>query len=399
MSNTATSEPDEFEPLPKPGVTFTLIAIIGVLFVAMVFASHGDVSSFSNPVIDLFGAKINERMLVHGKWLQWWRLVTPIFLHGGLLHLCVNSYSLYILGRQIEPFYGSRRYFIIFMVSGIAGVAASMRYSPVPSIGASGAIFGLVGAGIVFPIRFRSLVPAAQRRQIVRQLVQVAAINLAIGFSLKGIVDNSAHIGGLIGGGIAALFLLPDALDTRENRSTSDSVLWAVSLALGLLVLYCGGLQARWAMAPWWSVVKPAGYVQSGPRSRFQMSWKNKNGSEISITDTRHNPNLEKLAVLLLVRSQYLGTRLTVRGIGTAYRIRLRTQTGSFEDIVVASVYDRILMISATSSEENIAVMEQEFDRFLTGVTVLHQPPPDMNPIKLLPPPPAAKRQAALPTV
>ena len=158
MSDKTQDEVDDSDEYSKPIVTYSLLAIIWGVFFAMSAVSHWHISSFPDQVCDLFGDKQNSRIITGGHLVQWWRFITPIFLHGGLLHICVNSFSLYIIGKQLEPFYGSRRYFLIFMAAGIAGVLASFRFSQNPSLGASGALFGLVGAGIVFPIRFRSLI-------------------------------------------------------------------------------------------------------------------------------------------------------------------------------------------------------------------------------------------------
>src|SRR5581483_6443175 len=105
-----------------------------------------------------------------------------------------NSLFLYCFGAQIETLYGWRKYLIIYLVAGVAGNLFSFLLSPGPSLGASGALFGLVGAGIVFPLRFRSLVPARARAEILRQLLTVVVVNLMIGFMPGSHIDNWAHL-------------------------------------------------------------------------------------------------------------------------------------------------------------------------------------------------------------
>lgn len=138
---------------------------------------------------------------------QYWRLVTSMFLHGGILHLALNGWALFQLGALLELLMGSPRMLLIYFASGIAGSLASATFTQQPSVGASGAIFGLLGALIAFLLRRRgALTP--QGKSILMQLVGWAAINVFFGFSTPGI-DNSAHLGG----GAAGLlfgFALPE---------------------------------------------------------------------------------------------------------------------------------------------------------------------------------------------
>ena len=138
---------------------------------------------------------------------EYWRLVTSMFLHGGLLHLALNGWALFQLGSLLELLMGPRRMLLVYFVTGIAGSLASATFTQKPSVGASGAIFGLLGALIAFLLRRRgALTP--QGKSILMQLVGWAVINVVFGFSEPGI-DNSAHLGG----GAAGLlfgFALPE---------------------------------------------------------------------------------------------------------------------------------------------------------------------------------------------
>jgi rhomboid protease GluP len=142
------------------------------------------------------GAKINSAIL-RG---EWWRFLTPVVLHGSLLHVGVNMYSLFILGPQLEAFYGHGRFLGLYLVAGFSGVAASFALSNSASVGASTAIFGLLGALGVFAYLNRRLF-GARAQALLRNIVQVAVINLIIGLSPG--IDNWGHVGGLVGGALA----------------------------------------------------------------------------------------------------------------------------------------------------------------------------------------------------
>src|SRR5437588_4487346 len=143
-----------------------------------------------------FGVKSNPE-IAQG---QWWRFVTPIFIHIGLLHLFFNSYALWIVGPQVEKLYGGSRFVILYLLTGIAGVYGSYAYHPYTiSAGASGAIFGLFGVLLVFGLRYRSSIPTFFKRAVGTGVLPVIVINLIIGFTIPQI-DNSAHIGGLLAG-------------------------------------------------------------------------------------------------------------------------------------------------------------------------------------------------------
>lgn len=139
-----------------------------------------------------------------------WRLLTSMFLHGGFVHLALNAWGLYQLGTLFESWLGSARMLVTYFVTGIAGSIASIAWTQVPSVGASGAIFGLLGALIAFLLR-RHAALSPQGKSILSQLVMWAVINVFFGFSTPGI-DNAAHLGGC-----AAGFLLGLTLRERES--------------------------------------------------------------------------------------------------------------------------------------------------------------------------------------
>lgn len=145
---------------------------------------------------------------------EFYRLFTCIFLHAGFIHLVCNMYSLYVIGPQVESFYGKLKYIFIFMFSGICGSILSLAFASdnLVSVGASGAIFGLLGSAIYFGSYYRVYLGNALKSQ----LIPVILINLLIGFMITGI-DNFAHIGGLIGGIFASM-----AVGVPDKHTTSD---------------------------------------------------------------------------------------------------------------------------------------------------------------------------------
>jgi membrane associated rhomboid family serine protease len=176
--------------------TYLFFCLNILIFILMAFAG----GSTNEPTLMAFGVKANPE-IVRG---QWWRFVTPIFLHIGVLHLAFNSYALWIVGPQVEKLYGGPRFVILYVLTGVAGVAASYFYHPLaPSAGASGAIFGLFGVLLVFGIRYRKNIPPHFARAVGTGVLPVIVLNLIIGFSIPGI-DNSAHIGGLLAGAALA---------------------------------------------------------------------------------------------------------------------------------------------------------------------------------------------------
>ena len=129
-----------------------------------------------------------------------YRLITCMFLHGNSIHLFFNMYALYIIGPEIERYYGSFKFLVIYLLGGVIGSLFSAVLITSPSIGASGAIFGLFGALLYFGFNYRATLDGYLKSQIIPLIL----INLLVGLIVPGI-DVYAHIGGLIGGLIVSL--------------------------------------------------------------------------------------------------------------------------------------------------------------------------------------------------
>jgi membrane associated rhomboid family serine protease len=177
-----------------PFVTFALIGInVGVFLLQLALGSGLQPRAdwiFENGV--LFGPLVADG--------EWWRLVTAAFLHGSVLHIGMNMLVLWIIGPPLEAYLGHGRYALLYLASGLAGSAGALLWSPdVPAVGASGAIWGIMGAALVLEAR-RIYVFGGSAMGLV-------VLNLAFTFLIPGI-SRGGHIGGLAGGGLCILALL-----------------------------------------------------------------------------------------------------------------------------------------------------------------------------------------------
>jgi rhomboid protease GluP len=145
-------------------------------------------------VVTALGVKYNDYIRAG----QIWRLITPVFLHGSILHIAFNMYALFIYGRSLEPRFGHGRFTLLYFLSAYAGNVLSFVLTPNPSLGASTAIFGLLAAEGMFAVQNRKLL-GSRANSILMNALYIAAVNLFIGFTTTG-VDNFGHLGGLLGG-------------------------------------------------------------------------------------------------------------------------------------------------------------------------------------------------------
>lgn len=155
-------------------------------------------------VLIAYGAKYNDAIIAG----QYWRFITPIFLHANILHVSLNMLNFFILGIFIERLFGHLRFLLIYLVTGVISIIASFYFAPQDvSVGASGAIFGLVGAYSIFILVHRR---AFSRGGIpaIAWLVVIVALNLGIGLVIPN-VDNYAHVGGFLSGCLLGWFFVP----------------------------------------------------------------------------------------------------------------------------------------------------------------------------------------------
>ncbi|KZZ86316.1 rhomboid family intramembrane serine protease [Bacillus sp. SJS] len=218
--NTRVTQERKLFEYGKPRFTKLLLAIQIVVFILMELAG----GSQNNQTLVNFGAKFNP-YIMEG---EWWRLITPMFLHIGFIHLLMNSMALYFIGEAVEKMFGSARFLMIYFFSGIMGTLASFAFNTSISAGASGAIFGCFGALLYLGVVQRDLF----LRTIGPNILVVIGINLALGFTISNI-DNAGHIGGLIGGMAAAFAVqLPSqSKSARQGLAAAAGLVLAVSLA------------------------------------------------------------------------------------------------------------------------------------------------------------------------
>jgi len=191
----------------------------------------GGLGNISGRVLVRFGAN-NSAVFANG---EYWRLVTAIFLHAGMMHVLFNAAALYNLGVQVESVYGWARTLILFLVAGVAGSAASAIFNGyyLVGVGASGAIFGLIGVIAVFGYRRGGTFG----RGVTQVAVRWAVYSLVFGFLLG--ADNAAHIGGLIGGGALALLVPPErARVTRLWDRAGVAAAALVPIAFAFVILH-----------------------------------------------------------------------------------------------------------------------------------------------------------------
>jgi rhomboid protease GluP len=235
--------------LTRPA-TFTFVFLAVNVFIYLLMQFSGLQGGSENPeVLRQYGAKFNS-LINHG---EWWRLITPVFLHIGWLHLLVNMYSLFALGPYVERLYGSAKFVFFWVATGIAGVVASylasssgrhptgvigqffFRGGDGPSAGASGALFGLFGILFVFGLKYRRELPEGFKRAFGAGMLPTLLVNLFIGYSIK-MIDNAAHFGGFAAGCVLALLVGYKRPDERG----SVAVIWHILQIAALMLVVAG---------------------------------------------------------------------------------------------------------------------------------------------------------------
>jgi rhomboid protease GluP len=194
--------------------------ILGLLVLIFIYSIVGNKDAL------IYNYAVNGFFIRGG---QIYRLLTGAFIHVDPMHLLCNCYSLYIIGTQIENFYGKKKFTLIYLISALCGSLLSISMNDGNSIGASGAIFGLLGAYAYFGYHYRVYFGTV----LLKQVVPIIIINLAIGFMVTGI-DNFAHIGGLIGGIMVSM-----ALGVKDKSSLFEKVNgWIIVAVFTMFICY-----------------------------------------------------------------------------------------------------------------------------------------------------------------
>lgn len=227
-------------------VTYGILFLTALVFIGQLAGE----SLLGSDYLLALGAKTRSGLLQG----EYWRVITPIFLHVGLLHFGVNMYSLHLIGPGVENPYGRFRFLLLYLLSGIIGSVFSLALAPYPSVGASGAIFGLLGALAAFLYSHRKMLGRSGTAQL-RNVIYIAVLNLAIGLSPG--IDNWGHLGGLLTGASLGLLLGPrfqrtvgmDGLyQVRDARGWEQIRRLAIlsTLAVVLLTFWVIGTPALW---------------------------------------------------------------------------------------------------------------------------------------------------------
>ena len=205
----------------KPIITYILLALNFAMF--LIPSLLGNMDQFYN-----WGATYGPFIRMG----QYYRLLTGAFIHGGIFHLLFNMYALWIIGSQFESFIGKSRYLLVYLFSAICASLLSITMNGnVASVGASGAIFGLLGALLYFGYHYRVYLGGVIKSQI----IPIIVINLVLGFMMPD-VDNAAHIGGLIGG-----CLMMMGVGVQYKSSTSEKINGCImSIIYLIFLLYMG---------------------------------------------------------------------------------------------------------------------------------------------------------------
>jgi membrane associated rhomboid family serine protease len=208
-------------------VTYTIIAVNLAVYLVTVAQGRG----LSAP-----GGRLFDKMVLYGPFVahgDWWRLVTTMFLHASVLHIAFNMFALWVIGRPVEQYLGTARYIGLYFVSGLAGSAGALVQTGGVTVGASGAIFGILGAMLIIEWQVTG--------SLAGQAASLIAINLVISFAIPGI-SWGGHVGGLIGGILVML-----AYAHWGDRGRAQYGQLGLGGVLGLVLVAAGSI----ALAYW----------------------------------------------------------------------------------------------------------------------------------------------------
>lgn len=225
-------------------VTYGLVGITVIFYILQMLsvAIFGYATPYQMDWLEFFGARINVAIRAG----DYWRFITPVFLHGSLAHIFFNMYALFSIGGLLERHLGYARFIALYFLSAFSGNVFSFLFTGDSgySVGASTAVFGLIGAALIFFFQNRKLF-GSYARQAIGNILFIIAINLFIGLAPQ--IDNWGHMGGLLGGAMFAWFasplwsvsgIAPDLklTDGRENREIFTGVLIVILVFGGLAV-------------------------------------------------------------------------------------------------------------------------------------------------------------------
>ena len=228
-------------PMPSlaPYVTYTLIVITVIFYLLQMISEY----ILGTDIFIVYGARYNEAIQAG----ELWRFITPALLHGSVPHILFNMYALFSFGTGLERHFGHGRFFLLYILGAYTGNVFSFLFSGGYSVGASTAIFGLLGAEAVFLFQNRQLF-SGQFGRAIQNVIFIAVINLLLG--LQPGIDNWGHVGGLLGGLMFTWFAgpvwriegIPPALRLVDQRSTREVIVGTATVILIFSALAMWGL-------------------------------------------------------------------------------------------------------------------------------------------------------------
>lgn len=212
--------------------TYTIIAINAIVFILMVINGAGIIEP--NALVHIKWGSNFSTLTLSG---DWWRLITNVFIHFGVIHIIMNTYAFYTIGVYLEPMLGKAKYITAYLCTGVLASIASLWWHKdgVNSAGASGAIFGLYG--VFLALLFTNLIPKKMRTALLQSIGVFVVYNLVYG--MKSGVDNSAHIGGLLSGLIIGFvyYLGLRKEDTGNKKQIASIAIAVVTIIAGYYYL------------------------------------------------------------------------------------------------------------------------------------------------------------------
>ncbi len=231
---------------PRPIATPVFIVACVAVFAVMV-ASGVPLMSPSAAALRNWGANDGSRIILRG---EFWRLITSVFIHGGLIHIAMNMWSLYVIGPLVERLYGNMAYAVVYLAAGLGGAIASVAASPIRiGVGASGAICGVLGALAAFLITHRRSIPASLLKSLSSNVVGIIVIMVVLGWIVPNI-DQEAHFGGLATGFLCGLLLYRPWPVVRSRVVALRRAMVSVVIAAGLAAAAYGMMRRATAAMP-----------------------------------------------------------------------------------------------------------------------------------------------------
>jgi rhomboid protease GluP len=210
---------------------YQLIILINVIYFIVMSIAGGTTNAYT---LIRFGVLRGDFVLGNG---QWYRVITSMFIHIGFLHIFFNMYALYFLGSIVEGLFGKEKFLFIYFFSGVIGNLLSLLfYYNSMSAGASGAIFGLSGFLLVYGL-YRKDTLLNLKSFAMSAILPFVLFNVILGFIPHSHINNAAHLGGLLAGGVLALFIYPNERFSYKRQTVFHKMLWTIAISIIAVVL------------------------------------------------------------------------------------------------------------------------------------------------------------------